>query len=43
MRIKRFLAKDMKDALEQIKTEMGVDAVIMSKKSAGGIEVPPWL
>lgn len=40
MRIKRFLAKDMKDALEQIKAEMGADAVIMSnKKVASGIEV----
>jgi flagellar biosynthesis protein FlhF len=32
LKIKRFVAKDMKSALAQIKEELGSDAVIMSNK-----------
>ena len=32
MKIKRFFAKDMRTALKEVKDELGVDAVIMSKK-----------
>ncbi|WP_394200756.1 flagellar biosynthesis protein FlhF [Shewanella waksmanii] len=40
MKIKRFLAKDMRAALAQVKETLGSDAVIMSnKKVAGGIEI----
>lgn len=40
MKIKRFLAKDMRTALAQVKETLGSDAVIMSnKKVAGGIEI----
>ena len=40
MKIKRFLAKDMRSALEQVKKELGADAVIMSnKKVSGGVEI----
>ncbi|WP_299009487.1 flagellar biosynthesis protein FlhF [uncultured Shewanella sp.] len=40
MKIKRFLAKDMRSALAQVKETLGVDAVIMSnKKVTGGIEI----
>ncbi|WP_298768940.1 flagellar biosynthesis protein FlhF [uncultured Shewanella sp.] len=40
MKIKRFLAKDMRSALTQVKETLGVDAVIMSnKKVTGGIEI----
>ena len=40
MKIKRFLAKDMRAALAQVKETLGDDAVIMSnKKVAGGIEI----
>jgi flagellar biosynthesis protein FlhF len=40
MKIKRFYGKDMRDALKQVKDELGGDAVIMSnKKYADGIEI----
>ncbi|MFK3975193.1 flagellar biosynthesis protein FlhF [Shewanella vesiculosa] len=40
MKIKRFFAKDMREALAQVKETLGSDAVIMSnKKVAGGIEI----
>lgn len=40
MKIRRFVAKDMRTALEQIKLELGVDAVIMSnKKIPEGVEL----
>ena len=40
MKIRRFVAKDMRTALEQIKHELGVDAVIMSnKKIPEGVEL----
>ena len=32
MKIRRFVAKDMRSALTQIKDELGADAVIMSNK-----------
>ena len=40
MKIKRFVARDMRTALAQIKEELGVDAVIMSnKKIPEGVEL----
>lgn len=40
MKIRRFVAVDMKSALAQIKEELGADAVIMSnKKIAEGVEI----
>lgn len=40
MKIKRYVAKDMRTALAQVKAELGVDAVIMSNsKTAEGIEI----
>ncbi|WJG08397.1 flagellar biosynthesis protein FlhF [Aliiglaciecola sp. LCG003] len=40
MKIRRFIGKDMREALKQVKTELGGEAVIMSnKKIAGGIEI----
>ncbi|MEC4726496.1 flagellar biosynthesis protein FlhF [Shewanella sp. D64] len=40
MKIKRFLAKDMRTALAQVKETLGSEAVIMSnKKVTGGIEI----
>ncbi len=40
MKIKRFFAKDMRSALNEVKEELGVDAVIMSnKKMADGVEI----
>ena len=40
MKIKRFYGKDMRDALKQVKDELGSDAVIMSnKKLADGVEI----
>ncbi|MBE0363705.1 flagellar biosynthesis protein FlhF [Pseudoalteromonas ulvae UL12] len=40
MKIKRFFAKDMRTALNEVKEELGVDAVIMSnKKMANGVEI----
>lgn len=40
MKIRRFVAKDMRTALEQIKHELGADAVIMSnKKIPEGVEL----
>ncbi len=40
MKIRRFVAKDMRSALEQIKHELGADAVIMSnKKVPEGVEL----
>ena len=40
MKIRRFVGKDMRDALAQIKEELGVDAVIMSnKKIPEGVEL----
>ncbi len=40
MKIRRYVAKDMRSALAQIKEELGVDAVIMSnKKIAEGVEL----
>lgn len=40
MKIKRFMGKDMRDALNQVKAELGGDAVIMSnKKVVDGVEI----
>jgi len=40
VKIKRFFAKDMRSALNQVKEALGSDAVIMSnKKVTGGIEI----
>ncbi|GAA0857794.1 flagellar biosynthesis protein FlhF [Aliiglaciecola litoralis] len=40
MKIRRFIGKDMRDALNQVKSELGGDAVIMSnKKVSDGIEI----
>lgn len=40
MKIKRFFAKDMRTALNEVKAELGADAVIMSnKKLADGVEI----
>ncbi len=40
MKIKRFYGKDMREALKQVKDELGGEAVIMSiKKHADGIEI----
>jgi len=40
VKIRRFVAKDMKNALVQIKEELGADAVIMSnKKIPEGVEI----
>jgi flagellar biosynthesis protein FlhF len=40
MKIRRYVAKDMRSALAQIKEDLGVDAVIMSnKKIAEGVEL----
>ncbi|MCY9851075.1 flagellar biosynthesis protein FlhF [Vibrio mediterranei] len=40
MKIKRFFARDMRQALLQVKDELGAEAVIMSnKKVAGGVEI----
>lgn len=40
MKIRRFFGKDMRDALNQVKEELGSDAVIMSnKKLADGVEI----
>lgn len=40
MKIRRFYGKDMREALNQVKAELGGDAVIMSnKKVADGIEI----
>ncbi|WP_286271752.1 flagellar biosynthesis protein FlhF [Thalassotalea hakodatensis] len=40
MKIRRFVAKDMRTALEQIKLELGAEAVIMSnKKIPEGVEL----
>ena len=40
MKIKRFVAKDMRTALTQIKEELGIEAVIMSnKKVPEGVEL----
>ena len=40
MKIRRFFGKDMREALNQVKHELGADAVIMSnRKVADGIEL----
>ncbi|SEA49272.1 flagellar biosynthesis protein FlhF [Alkalimonas amylolytica] len=40
MKIKRFVAKDMRAALDEVKEFLGPDAIIMSnKKVAGGVEI----
>ncbi|MDT8438377.1 MAG: flagellar biosynthesis protein FlhF [Wenzhouxiangellaceae bacterium] len=40
MNIKRFVASDMRQALRQIREELGLDAVILSsRQTAGGLEV----
>lgn len=40
MKIKRFVGKDIRAALNQVKTELGADAVIMSNsKTAEGVEI----
>ncbi|MEW9797527.1 flagellar biosynthesis protein FlhF [Alteromonas sp. CYL-A6] len=40
MKIRRFFGKDMREALSQVKAELGSDAVIMSnRKMADGIEL----
>jgi flagellar biosynthesis protein FlhF len=35
MKLKRFVAKDMRTALAKIKEELGAEAVIMSNKRVG--------
>ena len=40
MKIRRFYGKDMREALKQVKDELGDDAVIMSnKKLSDGVEI----
>ncbi|MFC3120396.1 flagellar biosynthesis protein FlhF [Agaribacter flavus] len=40
MKIRRFFGKDMREALKQVKDELGGDAVIMSnKKKSNGVEL----
>jgi flagellar biosynthesis protein FlhF len=40
MKIKRFFAQDMRQAIRQVRTEQGPDAVILSTRSVdGGIEI----
>lgn len=40
MKIKRFVAKDIRQAMKMVKDELGADAVIMSNKSvADGVEI----
>jgi flagellar biosynthesis protein FlhF len=40
MKIKQFIGSDMRDALRQIRAELGADAVILSTRAAGqGVEV----
>ncbi|WP_100642110.1 flagellar biosynthesis protein FlhF [Alteromonas facilis] len=40
MKIRRFVGKDMREALRQVKDELGADAVIMStRKTSAGIEL----
>lgn len=40
MRLKRFVAKDMREALTLVKDELGADAIIMSnKRVAAGVEI----
>ncbi len=40
MKIKRFFASDMRQALRQVRESLGADAVILSNKSVeGGVEL----
>ena len=40
MKIKRFFAADIRQAMRMVKEELGADAVIMSNKTVdGGIEI----
>ena len=40
MKLKRFVAADMRTALSKIKEELGAEAVIMSnKRIEGGVEI----
>lgn len=40
MNLKRFFAKDMRSALQEIKEELGSEAIIMSSKNvSGGVEI----
>ena len=40
MRIRRFTASEMRDAIRSVRDELGPDAVILSnRKSADGVEV----
>ena len=40
MKLKRFVAKDMREALTMVKDELGEDAIIMSnKRVAAGVEI----
>ncbi len=40
MKIKRFFAADIRQAMRMVKDELGADAVIMSNKSVeGGVEI----
>jgi len=40
MKIKRFVAKDIRQAMRMVKDELGADAVIMSNRSVGdGVEI----
>ena len=40
MKIKRFFAADMRQALRQVRESLGADAVILSNKSVeGGVEL----
>ncbi len=40
MKIKRFFAKDIRQAMRMVKEELGADAVIMSNRTVdGGVEI----
>src|SRR5690606_30824044 len=40
MKIRRFFAPDMRRAIQQVRTEQGADAVILSSRAVeGGIEI----
>ena len=40
MKIKRFFAADIRQAMRMVKEELGADAVIMSNRSVdGGVEI----
>jgi flagellar biosynthesis GTPase FlhF len=39
MKIKRFFAEDIRQAMRMVKEELGADAVIMSNKSVDGAKL----